>query len=382
MDVYIRDVSAFLPNTPVGNDDLEKVLGMVGDLPSRARRVILRSNKIETRYYAINPEDGSPTHTNAQMTAEAVRRLRPYPGFTPGDLECLSCGTSTPDLLIPGHALMVQGELGAGPLEAVTSHAICLSGMAAMKYAYMNTGMGLVKNAVASGSDLASSFIRGSFYRTAVKNGDSGKKREAPLPFDADFLRWTLSDGAGAVYMDRSPNPEGLSLKIEWIEIESHAHALETCMYAGGEKMDDGRVAGWRESGALFENPEKNLMAIKQDVRLLNREITRVCVEIVLPSILRKRSLSPEDVAWFLPHYSSEYFRDELAERLKNAGFEIPRERWFTNLTSKGNTGAASIYIILEELFHSGRLNKGDRLLLFVPESGRFSACYALLTAV
>jgi len=63
-------------------------------------------------------------------------------------------------------------------------------------------------------------------------------------------------------------------------------------------------------------------------------------------------------------------------------GFHIPYERWFTNLTTKGNTGSASIYIMLEELFHSDKLNKGDKILCFIPESGRFSICYMLLTVV
>jgi 3-oxoacyl-[acyl-carrier-protein] synthase-3 len=63
-------------------------------------------------------------------------------------------------------------------------------------------------------------------------------------------------------------------------------------------------------------------------------------------------------------------------------GFSIPPGRWFSNLTSKGNTGSASIFIILEELFHSGRLRKGERLLCMIPESGRFSMAYMLLTVV
>ena len=62
--------------------------------------------------------------------------------------------------------------------------------------------------------------------------------------------------------------------------------------------------------------------------------------------------------------------------------FEIPYEKWFTNLSYKGNTGAASMYIIMEEIFHSGRLKKGDRILCYVPESARFSVCYMMLTAV
>jgi 3-oxoacyl-[acyl-carrier-protein] synthase-3 len=65
-----------------------------------------------------------------------------------------------------------------------------------------------------------------------------------------------------------------------------------------------------------------------------------------------------------------------------DAGFGIPQEKWFTNLTWKGNTGSASIYIILEELVSSGRAKRGDRVLCFVPESSRFSFALLHLTVV
>ena len=61
-------------------------------------------------------------------------------------------------------------------------------------------------------------------------------------------------------------------------------------------------------------------------------------------------------------------------------GIEINEDKWFTNLTKVGNVGSASIYIILEELFHSGKLKKGEKILVMVPESGRFSYAYAYLT--
>ena len=67
---------------------------------------------------------------------------------------------------------------------------------------------------------------------------------------------------------------------------------------------------------------------------------------------------------------------------MENIGFAIAEDKWFTNLTTKGNTGAASIYIMLEELFHSGRLRSGEKILCFVPESGRFSTAFMLLTVV
>ena len=65
---------------------------------------------------------------------------------------------------------------------------------------------------------------------------------------------------------------------------------------------------------------------------------------------------------------------------MKRIGFEIPYDRWFSNLAEKGNTGSAAIYIILEELFHSGKLEPGQKLLCFIPESGRFSHAFAGLT--
>ena len=69
-------------------------------------------------------------------------------------------------------------------------------------------------------------------------------------------------------------------------------------------------------------------------------------------------------------------------ERLAQVGLDIPEEKWFTNLVHKGNTGAASMYIMLEELFNGKQLKKGDRLLCFIPESGRFLTAYMHLTVV
>ena len=131
MDVYITDIAAFLPNNPVSNEDMEKVLGVVSQLPTRVKKIVLRGNDIHTRYYAIDPETGRTSHTNAQLTAEAVRCLKPYEGFSLDDIECLSCGTGTPDQILPGHGLMVHGELKNGPCEVVSTSSVCISGMTA-----------------------------------------------------------------------------------------------------------------------------------------------------------------------------------------------------------------------------------------------------------
>jgi 3-oxoacyl-[acyl-carrier-protein] synthase III len=378
MDVFINDVAAFLPNRPVTNDAIEDVLGKVRGLASKAKRLVLKSNQITQRYYALDPESGRLTHTNAQLTAEAVRRLRPYEGYAPGDIQCLACGTTSPDLLFPGHALMVQGELGIPACEAVTASGICLSGITAFKYACLNVAAGLAQNAVATGSELASSFMRAQFL-TPFYDGTADLETRPTRALDADFLRWMLSDGAGAVFLSNRKRKDGLSLRVAWVDVISYAGALETCMYGGGMKRSDGSMVGWRQAEAFEPEALPHRFSVRQDIELLDVEIVRT-MGAALSEVVRKRRLRPDQVDWFLPHYSSAYFRPKFYAEMKRIGFEVPDGKWFSNLADKGNTGSAAIFIILEELFRSDKLKPGQNLLCFIPESGRFSHGFAWLT--
>ncbi|PNU20618.1 hypothetical protein C2E25_06125 [Geothermobacter hydrogeniphilus] len=378
--VYINALASFLPNQPVNNDEMERLLGMVQKLPSRTRRIILRNNRIRQRYYAIDRQTGETTHSNAQMTAEAIRQLAPEIELTPDQIECLCCGTSTPDQLMPGHASMVHGELGGAPCEILSASGICGAGMGAMKYAWLSVANGQTRNAVATGSELASSYMRARLCGGIDPSKTEQLHQHPALSFEADFLRWMLSDGAGAALLSSQPNPSRPSLRIEWIDQLSYAHEFEPCMYAGADKLEDGSLRGWREHPNLAKLGTSDTLLVKQDVKLLNAQIITVAVEKALLQLAAKHRLRATDVDWFLPHYSSEFFRPHLKERMDKVGFSIDEERWFTNLHQKGNTGAASIYIILDEIFHSGRIKKGEKLLCFIPESGRFSMCYMLLT--
>ena len=190
-----------------------------------------------------------------------------------------------------------------------------------------------------------------------------------------------LSDGAGAMLLEQKPCSR-LSLQIEWIEILSQAHRLEPCMYAGCSKNVDGSLIGWREHVRHGQDYKSGVFTVKQDARLLNREVLPALVADALPLLVQKYGLTADRVDWFLPHYSSEYFRPLLHEQLAKSGFSIPIERWFTNLKECGNTGSASFYIMLAELCRSGCLSRGQKILGFIPESGRFSVGYILLTVV
>lgn len=376
--VYINRTSACLPHDPVGNDEMEARLGQVGDRPSRARSIVLRRNGIRQRHYVIDPVSGEPSMTNAQLSAAAIRGLASPVELQ--DIQCLVAGTSSPDQTMPGHGVMVHGELGNPPCEVVTTAGICLCGVSALKYAWMSVASGESRNAVACGSEVASALMHARNFNAEIDSAAEDLERCPELAFEKDFLRWMLSDGAGAVWLEDCPNPRGLSLRIDWIDILSFADRFPACMYAGAD-VEGEQLVGWSRMGAE-QRSRQSVMAVKQNVKLLNENIVEVTVEQALQRIRQRRELSAADIDWFLPHYSSEFFRDRLAEGLERIDFAIPQSRWFTNLTSKGNTGAASFFIILDELFHSGRLEAGQRLLGYVPESGRFSSAFLHMTVV
>jgi len=295
--------------------------------------------------------------------------------------DLLACGTTTPDQLLPNHALMVHGETKMKPLEVVSIAGICLSGLMALKYAYNAIKSEDIDYAITTGSENISASMRGRNFEPEVRAKVEMIRRNKELTFEKDFLRWMLSDGAGAIAVSHKPNADNISLKINKIFSRSYAGEMETCMYSGGEKLKDASIRGYREY-MPEEWLTKSIFSVKQDVKLLNKHILEYTAYKPLVEMLEKNMFDPQEIDWYLPHYSSEYFRDKLYGSMKEAKCDIPQEKWFTNLSTKGNTGSASIYIILEELFNSGKLKKGEKLLCYIPESGRFSTAFMLLEVV
>lgn len=370
---YITNTASFLPNAPVSNDDMERILGTVRGKASRARRTVLRSNGITERYYAIDPDSGRNTHNNAQLTAAAIRKL------DTATIDCLVTGTSIPDQMLPSHASMVHGELGIAPCESVSTSGVCLSGIMALKYAWMSVTSGQSRHAVASGSENVSSLLRGNLFEDEVEARVKALQKRPEVAFEKDFLRWMLSDGAGAVSIQPRPDPERLSLKIDWIISRSFANEMDACMYAGAEKLEDGSLKGWRDYPVAAWG-DQSIFSIKQDVKQLNQHIIHYTVDTMLEIVMRETGIRATDIDWYLPHYSSHYFRDRVAEGMRRVDFEIPFERWFSNLYTTGNTGSASMFIMLDELVRSGKLEADQKLLCYIPESGRVSSAFMLLT--
>ena len=119
-------------------------------------------------------------------------------------------------------------------------------------------------------------------------------------------------------------------------------------------------AGGW--PSGIRRKPRKGYFNLFQDVSLLGENIVPTAGRF-FADVLHRRGLTAADVDWLLPHISSMFFQQPLYEQMARIGFDFPVAKWFTNLRYKGNTGAASIFIMLEELYRSGKLRPGHRIL-------------------
>ena len=372
---YINSVSAYLPNSPIANEDMEDYIGKIGGNPSRVRSIVLRQNGIKTRYYGLD-KNQSLTHSNAELAKEAVCGLFEN-GSIPDNLTLLACGTSTPDQLLPSHASMVHGELANYPMEIFSSAGVCLTSLQALKICYSNILAGLHQKAVCVASELTSPALVSKFYDPEYEATHDNPDKDPYMAFEKDFMRFMLSDGAGAVLVQ--DHPEGTCpLKIEWVDMTSYANELPTCMFMASELQENGRLKSWKEFSP-DEIKERTVLVGKQDIRQLKKYIIKYWVDHI-ETVLAKHHVKAEEIDYVIPHVSSMFFYEKLNDEIAARNIALTKEKWFTNLTSVGNIGSAAIYVALEEFIRTKGIKRGNKILLLVPESGRFSYGTVLLT--
>ena len=371
-DVFITALGKFFPGPPIANDEMEDFLGLIHGRPARAKSRVLAQNGIQTRHYALDKQQRT-LFRNSELAANAVRDLLARVALD-GDVDFLGAATTQGDLCVPGFASMVHGELG---FPAWRSRRWAASAPAASwrcKNAYLQVRAGEKRNAVACGSELPSRLFKASRYEAYVPP-------DATLPFDAEFLRWMLSDGAGAALLQPAPAARGVSLRVDWIDIRSYAHEHATCMYAGAVKRQDGTMGpGWLDYPTFDVAGAEGALFLRQDVRQLDALI-RLGVDGFF-RLVEDGRLVARDIDHVVCHYSSQFFRTRILELLAAAGAPLPEEKWFSNLTTRGNVGAASVFVLLEELVNGGHVRPGQQVFVMIPESGRFVVSYMKLTAV
>jgi 3-oxoacyl-[acyl-carrier-protein] synthase-3 len=309
------------------------------------------------------------------MCAQAVQAALEEAGLGLEDLSFLAAATTQGDYLVPGHAAGVHGELGGGPLEIASFQSVCGSSLMAAKAAWLSVRAGEHDVASAGASEFSSRWFQPSFYEGTALVDAKGRLRA-----EADYLRFTLSDGAGAVIMEPRPRAGALSLKVEFIDLVSLAHSFDPCMWAGASV--EGRadpLATWAFAGPAAAHAA-GAVALLQDFELLKRVI-RAWVGVYLQKVDQGR-IVPDEVDHLLCHYSARSLREEIISLLEKTAGMIPEEKWFSNLSTVGNIGSASIWVMLDAFLKSGRLKAGEKVLCVVPESGRAFVGFMMLEAV
>lgn len=369
-NVYINATGIFLPGTPVDNNEIEDYLGKINGEESAVKSRILKQNGIKTRYYAIDKAQQSQ-YSNAKLAANAITNAVNSCGLKQHDIELIATGTTQGDLPVPGFASMVHAHLDIPSCEVAGFQSVCASGMMAIKDAFIKIKAGEKNNAVAVGSEFASRLFKSSRF-----DGQGVTK----VPFDTEFLRWMLSDGAGAFVIENKKRADGLSLRIDWVEIKSHASKFPLCMFTGRNDNKNDDELTWLDYPDYETASKVGALNLKQDVRLLDQVVKTGVGHFF--ELIDNGKIDPKKIDWLCCHYSSEYFKAPIKDLLTKGGAYIPDEKWFSNLTTKGNTGSASIFIMVDELYHSGKLKEGDTILCMVPESGRFITSFMQLTVV
>jgi 3-oxoacyl-[acyl-carrier-protein] synthase-3 len=372
--VYVTASGQCLPGGPIGNEDMAAYIGRISPQAERFGRLTLRQNRIRGRHYAIR-QDGGSDWTVAKLAGQAVRTLLDGAEIDRTQIGFLATATTQNDLLVPGLASLTHAEAGLPPMEVASLQSVCASYMMALKSAALQVAAGEHRAAIAVGAEFSSRYFRPENYL-----GTTTLREDGTLPGDAEFLRWTLSDGAAGLLIEDRPAAHGISLRIDWISLTSFADRFAPCMVGGAVRGENGALTPWSLAGGASAAAGQGAFQLRQDVHALQRMLPVWLGEFMrLVDIGR---ITPEAVDYFLCHFSAHSLREEMARLATNAGCMIPEERWFTNIYDKGNVGAAAIFLMLDDLLRSGRLKHGEQILLAVPESGQCIISYAGLTVV
>lgn len=364
--VFIESSGVHLPGAAIDNAQMDDYIAPLNRFSPRIKQRILKENGIAFRHYAID-KNGQTQISHSAMAAQAVQVCIRKTQLGLQDIGMLSVGSSGGDALMPGFASMLQGELSAPPMETLSSLGVCVAGMSALKAAAQALELGAHQRALAVAAEMPSRMFKRSRFAPAGYE----------LDFNAHFLRWMLSDGAGAMLLARQPSHAlqgDKRLRIKWIHQMSFSGDYPVCMQLGLDPQGQRSFVDF-DSAAHAES--EGAMSIRQDIRLLPHLFDVSIHEFV--KLHGQGWVDMPRVKHFLCHYSSERFAPDVARLLDKVGLHIDPSYWYSNLRTRGNTGAASIFIMLDEFLQSRTLEVGEQILCFVPESGRISAAYMLL---
>ena len=358
MNCYITATGSFLPGLPIANEEIADYIGELdGEEETRAK--ILRMNGIQFRHYALDTRQ-NPTcdlyRLGAKAALDCLRK-----GAEPKKITYLSAGSTNAPLTAPGLGTLLHDRIASvveigQAVEVNSNSGICSASAQALVNAVRAIRSGEHAEALAIGVEQPSAILKSSTIRPPDDRSLHQDLKRTKW-FMSVFLRSMLSDGAGAMRLGNQANAEGLSFKVDWTYSRSFANEAPLCMQLDSETR-----------------------LLSQDIHILSKNLKPFTRKVV-SGALEKFNEQLADYRYVLPHLSSFFFKPYLIGVMKEF-CEGPMIDYWTNLASVGNTGAASIYVMLDEFARTKVLKNGDKVLLFVPESGQFNFVLISLTAV
>ena len=306
----IRSLATYVPPRVLTNADLEKMV-------ETSDEWILQRTGIRERHIV---DAGVAT---SDLGKEAAVKALAHAGLTPDDIGVIVVGTVTPDMLFPSTACLIQHKIGAHHAWGFDLSAACSAFTYALTTASQFVASGAHDHALVVGADVMSSIIDYKDRSTCVLFGD----------------------GAGAVVISAAAEGDGAILDFEH-EIDG-AGGPALCMPAGGSLKPASR-----------DTVDQRMHYVKQDGQAVFRFAVRKTEEIAR-RLLERNSLTPGDIDLFVSHQANRRIIQSASERLG-----LDPQKVIINIERFGNTTAATIPLALNDAVCSGRLKKGQLVLL------------------
>ncbi len=313
--VSITGVGSHVPARVLSNADLE-------------RMVETSDEWITTRTGIRERRIAAPDEATSDLAVEAARKALANAGITADQLDLIIVATITPDMLFPSTACLVQHKLGATRAAAFDIEAACSGFVYAL--------------------DIASHFVASHTYNTVLVIG--AEKMSSVVDWSDRNTCVLFGDGAGAAVLQNRPNAHGL---------------LTTCLGSDGGKAGLLELPGGGSAcPSTADSVSKKLHFLRMDGKETFKNAVNAMVSAANEA-LNRCGVTVADVKCIIPHQANQRIMSAVAERL-----EAREDQLFVNVDRYGNTSAASVAIALDEAVATGRIQRGDLVLLVVFGAG------------
>jgi len=356
--IIIAGTGSYLPGEPLTIDQVDDVLGHLERAPKRITKWLgrmrnLMKEMLEVEYYhfAISPETHYFTEDNITMSVKAAQKALENAGLSAADIDFIAYGSAHQDQM-PTASVRIQEALGIEKCAEMSIHANCTSAYKAFLTAYDFIRLGRAKTALVISSSMSSSELRADYY-----NQEKVKKEEL-------FLRYFLSDGAGAVILQKQDNYSAPGLYVNNAYIES----------VGGKKpagMRNKRPAYWMNPKEEYEKGLHHLaqMYNEQLGDHFHEENGSVFFH-GLKRMLDEYSIDTEKIKYFQVNFPSKHIAELVIDECENLG--IKKETLYTKISSMGYVGPPMAFICLDKINKEEKMKTGDIVLSFVTEVSKF----------